>query len=56
MEEKKFRSVSVRDSLLRTIEKFINENPEFVERNPAFNTVAGFINEATRLKLLELEA
>jgi hypothetical protein len=55
MEEKKFRSVSLRDALVKQVEDFIAEHPLFVTDNPEYNSVAGFIDRAARLRLQELK-
>jgi hypothetical protein len=54
MEEKQFKSVSVRTVFLDQIRKFIDDHPDFVAKNPEYNSVAGFVTEATRLRLQEL--
>ena len=55
MENKKFRTVSLRDALLKQVEDFIAEHPKFVSDNPDFNSSAGFIDKATRKQLQELK-
>jgi hypothetical protein len=55
MEEKKFRSVSLRDALIKQVEGFITEHPDFVRDNPEYNSVAGFVDKSTRLRLQELK-
>jgi len=55
MEEKKFRSISLRDTLVRQVENFIEEHPSFVSDNPECNSVAGFVDRAARLRLQELK-
>lgn len=54
MEEKPFKSVSLRVALTKQVQDFIEAHPDFVEKNPEYNTVAGFIDKATRLRLDEL--
>ncbi len=48
MEERKYRSVSLRAELVEQIEQFIKENLEY-------STIADFVNEAARLRLHELK-
>lgn len=56
MTNKNFKSLSLRRTLAEEVKKFIEENPDFVAKNPEFNTVSGFIDKATREKLEELKA
>lgn len=54
MEERKFRSLSLRSSIVEDVQEFIDENPDFVRDHPEFNSVAGFVYQATRDKLQQL--
>jgi hypothetical protein len=55
LEEKQFKSVSLRRALTKQIQEFIGQHPTFVVENPEYNSVAGFIDKATRLRLQQLE-
>ena len=48
MEDRKYRSVSLRAEFIDQIEEYIKENPEY-------STVTDFVNEAARLRLQELK-
>jgi len=56
MEDKPFKSVSLRTTLLQQVQDFIDKHPEFITENPESNSVAGFIDKATRTKLQELKS
>ncbi len=55
MEEKKFRSLSLRAIAVEEVETFIKENPDFIRQNPEYNSVAGFVYQATRRELQRLK-
>lgn len=55
LEEKQFKSVSLRKVLIKQIQEFIDKHPAFVIENPEYNSVAGFIDKVTRLRLQQLE-
>ena len=56
MEEKKFRSISLRDPLVKQVEDFIAEHPDLIRDNPEYNSVAGLVDKATRQLLNQLKA
>ena len=49
MEQKSFRSISLRSELVEEVEKFIGENP-------VYRSIADFISEAVRLRLQALKS
>jgi|GEM_PF-1218915 len=49
MEQKSFRSISLRSELVEEVEKFIGENP-------VYRSIADFISEAVRLRLQALRS
>ena len=51
MAEDGFRSIRLKKSLLDAVEKFIMQHPEL-----GYKGIADFVDEATRDKLLKLEA
>lgn len=53
--KKKYRSVTVRTSLIEQIQDFISKNPDFITENPECESVAGFIQQATRGKIQQLK-
>jgi hypothetical protein len=55
VEERKFRSISLRDTLVKQIEDFITEHPIFVNDNPEYNSVAGFFDKSARINLQALK-
>jgi Arc/MetJ-type ribon-helix-helix transcriptional regulator len=48
MEERKYRSVSLRAEFVEQIEDYIKEHPEY-------STVTDFVNEAARIRLQSLK-
>lgn len=55
LEEKKFKSTTLRTSLLDDVADFIQTHPVFVEKNPEYNSISGFIDQATRKLLQDLK-
>lgn len=55
MEERKFRSISIRDTLCSRIEDFIAQNRQFVDENPEYGSIAGFLDKSARIRLQELK-
>jgi hypothetical protein len=53
--KKLFGSISLRVSLMQEVAQFIKSHPDFVNANPEINSVAGFIDKATRAKLSQLK-
>lgn len=53
--EKTFRAVSLRISLLQQVKDWIEKHPTYITENPEYNSVAGFVDKATRLRLQQLK-
>lgn len=55
MEERGFRSISIREGLCKQIEEYLTANPNFINENPESKSIAGFVDKATRTRLKELK-
>jgi hypothetical protein len=54
MTKREFKSISIRTALVEDVEEFIKNNPHFVRENPEEASVAGFLHQAGRRRLHEL--